>query len=673
MSKKMSGGAQSQREVEKGGRKGESSVLGWNGQPSRTIDCYELLEQVGEGTYGQVFMGRDKMTKEVVALKRIRFYSKGQGLHLTALREIKILKQLEHENMVRLKEIVTSVGSKEWKSGANSNMGRTVTEEERRGNIYLVLEYVEHDLAGLLDHQYVFPVPAIKFLVKQLLKVLSHMHEHAYLHRDIKCSNLLIDNNYNLKLADFGLARRLALRSSGEGSSAGDALTNKVITLWYRPPELLLGSRQYGPAVDLWGVGCIMAELLTGRPLFYGRTEVEQVNMIFKVCGTPSEQSWPNHKNLADYEKMAPCCSYDGVLDSHLRTMTKKSHMRMDEHWDYYMSREAIQLIKRLLTLDPRRRCTAAAALSSGWFVTKPACPERATDLSPLDTGGASFHEWKTKKERKEKAILKQKREAAMSTSPSLHSPDTTGSGLQQQHIAPPPPPPPPRPSNLPPVNKPPPYTTSEYHVQTENNHCYLQEHPKSSVTVLPCDAVNQAQAYTALPPLPPPPPPLLSTSTTSSPPQLLSSNNNNCGEGEVQRDDEKTRTLEKRKERLQKWYKQKQLKSSSSSFDHEEEKEEEKDYGGDRKKLPFSSFDEGVQSEGFTQMALKPPPPPLLLYNTLDLNRSSGALSSPLRRRNRNSSNYAGANASSSSVPTVCAYLHTHTHIYIYVCVFIH
>ncbi len=441
MSKKMSRSLKNQKEVKKG-RKGESTVLGWTGQPTRTIDCYDILEQVGEGTYGQVFKGRDKVTKEIVALKKIRFYSKAQGLPLTSLREIKILKQLKHENMVCLKEIVTSVGSREWKTGASRNVnGGTVAEEERRGDIYLVLEYVEHDLAGLLDTAFLFPIPAVKFVVKQLLKVLSHMHEHAYLHRDIKCSNLLINNNYGLKVADFGLARRLSLRSSGEGSSAEDALTNKVITLWYRPPELLLGSRQYGPAVDLWGVGCIMAELLTGRPTFHGKNEMEQVNMIFKVCGTPNEKSWPNHKNLAYYEKMLPSVSYPDVLDSHLRTMAKKRPMVMGEHWDDYMTREAIQLIKRLLTLDPRRRCTAAAALSAGWFVTKPACPKHATDLSPLNTNGESFHEWRTKKERKKMAALMQQKEAAISTS-SARSPEVAGSG-PQQHIDPPPPAPP--------------------------------------------------------------------------------------------------------------------------------------------------------------------------------------------------------------------------------------
>ncbi len=620
----MLGGAQSQKEVERG-RKGGSSVLGWNGQPSRTIDCYEFLEQVGEGTYGQVFKGRDKMTKEIVALKKIRFYSKGQGLPLTALREIKILKQLKHENMVCLKEIVTSVGSREWKNGASSsNVSGTVTEEDRRGSIYLVLEYVEHDLAGLLDHSYIFSVPAVKFVVKQLLKVLSHMHEHAYLHRDIKCSNLLIDNSYNLKVADFGLARRLALRSSGEGSSACDALTNKVITLWYRPPELLLGSRQYGPAVDLWGVGCIMAELLTGRPIFPGRNEMEQANMIFKVCGTPNDKSWPNHKNLAYCKKMIPSSStYVDVLDTHLRTMAKKRPMQMDEHWDDFMTRETIQLIKRLLTLDPRRRCTAAAALSAGWFVTKPACPERASDLSPLNTNGASFHEWKTKKERKKVAELKQQqREAAISTS-SVHSPDAVaGSELQQQqHIAPPLPPP----SNPTPVNKPPPpCTTTQYHVQINSNNRYPQGNHESAVTALSCSVVNQAQATCAVSP---PHPPLLSTS-------ILPTTNNRKDEIAIEGDIEKKIILKKRREGLAKWYKQKQLKSSSSSsLDCEEN-----GHHGCNRKLTSSTNDD-VKNEGGTQMAgaLESTPDSLHLSK-----RSEGVMSSSSHlRRGSSSDNY--------------------------------
>ncbi len=507
----MLGEKQSQKEVEKGTKRG-SSALGWNGQPSRTIDCYEFLEQIGEGAYGQVFKGRDKVTNEIVALKKIRFYRVRQGVHLTALREIKILKQLRHENMVSLKEIVTSVGSREWKSGANSsNIDGTVTEEDRRGSIYLVLEYVQHDLAGLLDHSYLFSVPAVKFVVKQLLKVLSHMHKHAYLHRDIKCSNLLIDNNYNLKVADFGLARRLALRSSGEGSSSGDLLTNKVITLWYRPPELLLGSRQYGPAVDLWGVGCIMAELLTGRPIFPGRNEMEQASMIFKVCGTPNDKSWPDHTNLVDWKNMIPSSTttYVNVLDAHLRTMAKVRVSRTNERWDDYMTREAIQIIKRLLTLDPRRRCTAAAALSAGWFVTKPVCPERASDLPPLNTNGASFHEWKTRKERKRAAELKQQqqKDAAEISKSSVHPPNSLAeSELQPQHSVPPPPPPP----NPTQVNEPP------------------LHHPLFSTSILP---------------------------TT------------NKHKNDIAMEDvtEKGRIIKKRRAGLEKWYKQRQLKESSS------------------------------------------------------------------------------------------------------------
>ncbi|CAN0213574.1 unnamed protein product, partial [Phaeothamnion confervicola] len=148
-------------------------------------------------------------------------------------------------------------------------------DRRRRGDLYLVLEYMDHDLAGLLDRRHDFRPEAIKYLLRQLLEVLQFIHENKFVHRDIKCSNLLLDSRHRLKLADFGLARQL--------SDAPTDMTNRVITLWYRPPELLLGSTRYGPPVDMWGVGCIVAELIVQRPLFPGKVEAAQLDLIFQV------------------------------------------------------------------------------------------------------------------------------------------------------------------------------------------------------------------------------------------------------------------------------------------------------------------------------------------------------------------------------------------------------
>ncbi|KAG4953115.1 hypothetical protein JHK85_039514 [Glycine max] len=217
---------------------------------SRSVDCFEKLEQIGEGTYGQVYMAKEIKTGEIVALKKIRMDNEREGFPITAIREIKILKKLHHENVIKLKEIVTDTDGNKYKGG-----------------IYMVFEYMDHDLTGLADRPGMrFTVPQIKCYMRQLLTGLHYCHVNQVLHRDIKGSNLLIDNEGNLKLADFGLARSF---SNDQNAN----LTNRVITLWYRPPELLLGTTKYGPAVDMWSVGCIFAELLQGKPIFPGKDE----------------------------------------------------------------------------------------------------------------------------------------------------------------------------------------------------------------------------------------------------------------------------------------------------------------------------------------------------------------------------------------------------------------
>jgi len=155
----------------------------------------------------------------------------------------------------------------------------------------MVFEYMDHDLAGLLNAGYKFSVPQIRCLIHQLLEVLDYLHTEKHLmHRDIKCSNLLVGENMQLKLADFGLAR-FANREDGR-------YTNRVITLWYRPPELLLGEEHYSYSVDIWSVGCIMAELLLGSPAFQAKKEMDQLEAIWAICGTPTEENWPDHKKL---------------------------------------------------------------------------------------------------------------------------------------------------------------------------------------------------------------------------------------------------------------------------------------------------------------------------------------------------------------------------------------
>ncbi|VAH18785.1 unnamed protein product [Triticum turgidum subsp. durum] len=336
---------------------------------SRGVDCFEKLEQIGEGTYGQVFMAKETETKEIVALKKIRMDNEREGFPITAIREIKILKKLHHQNVIQLKEIVTSPGPD------RDEQGKQIDGNKYKGSIYMVFEYMDHDLTGLADKPGMrFTIPQIKCYMKQLLTGLHYCHINQVLHRDIKGSNLLIDNEGNLKLADFGLARSFS-------SDHNANLTNRVITLWYRPPELLLGSTKYGPAVDMWSVGCIFAELLNGKPILPGKNEPDQLTKIFELCGTPDELIWPGVTKMPWYNNLKP----PRQLKRHVKDAFK--------HFDFH----ALDLLERMLTLDPSKRISANEALDSEYFWTDPL----PCDPKSLPKYEAS-HEYQTKKRRQQ-------------------------------------------------------------------------------------------------------------------------------------------------------------------------------------------------------------------------------------------------------------------------------
>lgn len=342
-----------------------SEVPAWG---SRSVDCFEKLEQIGEGTYGQVYMAREIKTGEIVALKKIRMDNEREGFPITAIREIKILKKLHHENVIKLKEIVTSTGPEKDEQGASDG-------NKYRGGIYMVFEYMDHDLTGLADRPGMrFSVAQIKCYMRQLLTGLHYCHVNQVLHRDIKCSNLLIDNEGNLKLADFGLARSFSNEHNAN-------LTNRVITLWYRPPELLFGATKYGPAVDMWSVGCIFAELLNGKPIFPGKDEPEQLNKIFDICGTPNEEIWPGVSKIPWYNNLKP---------------TRLVKTRLREHFRHF-DRHALDLLDRMLTLDPSQRISAKDALDAEYFWTDP-LPCDPKSLPKYE----SSHEFQTKKKRQQ-------------------------------------------------------------------------------------------------------------------------------------------------------------------------------------------------------------------------------------------------------------------------------
>uniref|UniRef100_A0A0D3H104 [RNA-polymerase]-subunit kinase n=1 Tax=Oryza barthii TaxID=65489 RepID=A0A0D3H104_9ORYZ len=249
---------------------------------ARTVDCFRRIRKIGEGTYGEVFEAMDIITGERAALKKIKLDDGKEGFPRQILREIKLLKKLDHENIIRLKEIV--------------------------------VQHMEQE-----DQYY----------MEQLLKGLHYCHVNNVLHRDIKGANLLISGGGKLlKLADFGLARPF----TRDGS-----FTNHVITLWYRPPELLLGATNYAEAVDIWSVGCIFAEFLLRKPLFPGRTEQEQLSKIFELCGFPNEENWPGVSKLPLYKTIHPT------------TPTKRRLRDIFHNFDSH----AVDLIDRMLILNP--------------------------------------------------------------------------------------------------------------------------------------------------------------------------------------------------------------------------------------------------------------------------------------------------------------------------------
>ncbi|XP_008546377.1 cyclin-dependent kinase 2 [Microplitis demolitor] len=292
------------------------------------MDNFHKIEKIGEGTYGIVYKARDKITGKLVALKRIRLATETEGVPSTAIREISLLKDLTHPNIVQLFDVVIG---------------------EINKDLYLVFEYLQQDLKKFLDslkNAVINPLHwsiLVKSYLQQLLKAIAFCHNHLILHRDLKPQNLLIDHEGHIKLADFGLARSFGLPMR--------MYTHEVVTLWYRAPEILLGTKLYSYAVDIWSLGCIFAEMATRRALFPGDSEIDQLFKIFRTLGTPDETIWPGVSQLPDYKSMFP--QWDP------RDLDEVVPNFDDDAKDLFM---------KLLTYDPSKRVTAMNALNHQFF-----------------------------------------------------------------------------------------------------------------------------------------------------------------------------------------------------------------------------------------------------------------------------------------------------------------
>ncbi|XP_077937099.1 cyclin-dependent kinase 16 isoform X2 [Gasterosteus aculeatus] len=285
------------------------------------LETYVKLDKLGEGTYATVYKGRSKLTENLVALKEIRLEHE-EGAPCTAIREVSLLKDLKHANIVTLHDIIHTQKS-----------------------LTLVFEYLDKDLKQYLDDcSNIINVHNVKLFLFQLLRGLSYCHRRKVLHRDLKPQNLLINERGELKLADFGLARAKSIPTK--------TYSNEVVTLWYRPPDILLGSTNYSTHIDMWGVGCIFYEMTTGRPLFPGSTVEEELHFIFKLLGTPTENSW---SGISSNEQFVGH-NYPLYRAERLSTHTPR------------LSSDGVDLLSKFLQFEGKKRISAAEAMSHRYF-----------------------------------------------------------------------------------------------------------------------------------------------------------------------------------------------------------------------------------------------------------------------------------------------------------------
>ncbi|KAL8698137.1 MAG: hypothetical protein Q9224_001989 [Gallowayella concinna] len=313
---------------------------------------------VGSGTYGKVFKAIHVYTKSLVALKKIRMDGEKDGFPVTAIREIKLLQSLKHDNVVCLHEVMVE-----------------------NNDCFMVFEYLSHDLTGLLNHPtFKLDHAHKKHLAKQLFDGLNYLHRRGVLHRDIKAANILISSTGLLKLADFGLARFYS--KSGQPD-----YTNRVITIWYRSPELLLGETQYGPAVDIWSAACVMIEIFTRHAIFPGDGgEINQLDKIYNVLGTPTRSEWPGLVEMAWFELLRP---------------SERRANAFAEKYQELLTPAAFELLQAMFLYDPSKRPTASDVLEHPYFTTEEPAPQQAIEQVLKDLQG-DWHEFESKALRKE-------------------------------------------------------------------------------------------------------------------------------------------------------------------------------------------------------------------------------------------------------------------------------
>lgn len=336
--------------------KKELSIKEW---ACRSIKEYEIIiDPIGSGTYGTVYKAKHIGSKEYekklnipefVALKKIKTEEEKQGFPITALREIMVMKRFEHKNILGLLEIVVS------------------DDISKMRDAYLVFEYMEHDLAALISENIKFELSQIKFIFHELLEGLEYLHNKGVLHRDLKPDNILLNNKGGIKIGDFGLARFFS-------KVVKKRYTNQVATIYYRAPELFLGEENYSTEIDIWSLGCIFLELLTGDIVFRAHKEKPKINDIFlsicKICGTPDEISWPDISSMKYYSQLMPKEKYENKLN-------KQNFPNIDE--------VTLDLVKKMLTLNPKKRITIEEIKKHPYLTTHEPKMCKAEDMPKIE------------------------------------------------------------------------------------------------------------------------------------------------------------------------------------------------------------------------------------------------------------------------------------------------
>lgn len=287
---------------------------------------YNRVRNLGEGTFGVVYLATRKVDGREVAIKRTLPLEKQRGLHFSIIREVKFLQDLKNNNIVELVDVFLTGDS-----------------------LHMVLEYCPFDLKDLIYDKKIFlQIPHLKICLSMILRGVNHCHENFILHRDLKPANILISTDGQLRLADFGAAK---------SHSSPRSMTTEVVTRAYRAPELLFGATLYAGGVDIWAVGCIFAELLLRAPLFPGTSDIDQLARIFNVLGTPTEKSWPTAQALPSFVQ------FDAREPLQLASIFRASNI----------GKFGINLLERMLCLDPQKRISAADAIAHEFFTNAPA------------------------------------------------------------------------------------------------------------------------------------------------------------------------------------------------------------------------------------------------------------------------------------------------------------